>query len=692
MKILVLIAFFLFTNKALSQTAFFDAQYIAKLSKDQLQNILYASNDLSAKDSEQSKDTKQPKPNKPYIYLSENEVLTVNDYIRFIQNPVDPTIKYLDLNLLKSAIDKYNIYVTNELRDLRLGPGRTMGFAPFGLTSALSLIPSVLDGAFSLSSEQQTKIIDGLTKYYAEEFRKAQLLSYMQNFKKIARKTGELRVFFPKTFLKLENADPSKFPGLGDEYKSIFNDDLKNMPKYIIDHVDRYGDTGAILPFESSYSILNTTNSKMIKSNGMYAYFKLTADIGSKLINNFHPAELLTYLDNQYFRKSMIPAPNNIERLYVAIHGLNLIQQNLLDTTKSRTNQSINIWLNINDLKQLDSEVKWKYFVALIYQQDKDFFNKFIWDTTGKDFSKISSDDLENVKQLTKSILQALTEIKNFKVNIDNESLRENYLDYMQLLVKCINTSYFFKDANNQASVDAFTKISSLTMNIYDNARKKDYNNTIFYGLTILKEFIPINDTLKTLEQIEKYGNFMVDVVNATNSDEIKEVIKQNVAPPASFIQKREFKFTLSFTGQPGYFIGVEKLKEKNKKYAFVSGITLPIGLDASFKIKHGKENNGSINLFAQLIDLGAVLNFRLADSTSTLPDKFEFKQFFSPGGSISYGFPNSPITLGLGYQYTPELRKINDNGNQSYPNENRFFFRLAWDIPLINIIRSKSK
>jgi len=185
----------------------------------------------------------------------------------------------------------------------------------------------------------------------------------------------------------------------------------------------------------------------------------------------------------------------------------------------------------------------------------------------------------------------------------------------------------------------------------------------------------------------------MTDVINAKNSDDIKKCIKEHVAPPASFLLKREYQRTLSITGMPGYFISFDKFDGSKQKFAFESGITLPMGFDLTFKQKNGVKNSSSFGLFFQLVDLGAVLNFRLSDSTSTLPQKINFQQVFSPGVSLNYGFKNSPLTLGIGYQYTPELRQITlSNGNQTYPNGNRIFFRLAWDIPLINIAKSKSK
>ena len=188
----------------------------------------------------------------------------------------------------------------------------------------------------------------------------------------------------------------------------------------------------------------------------------------------------------------------------------------------------------------------------------------------------------------------------------------------------------------------------------------------------------------------------MSDVINSEDSDAIKEIIKKHVAPSVSFIHKKEYTSTISITSQPGYFVSTESIENNN---GFVSGITLPIGFEFTWKVKKRPDptkkiqNGSSIGIFAQLLDLGAMLNFRVHDDSSTLPDKVEIKHVFSPGGSITYGLKNSPLTFALGYQYTPQLRKITlDNGNEILPNGHRIFLQIAWDIPLVNIYRSNSK
>ena len=678
-----------FSNIVISQTAFYDAQYLSTISKSELNNILSASN----KDNPEFNKSTGKTP--PLINLSEHETKVLKDYILFLDNPFDNSIENLDLPALKSSIVKYNKYVES-----KLSGGSGMGILSPGLGAGLSLISNAGGGNLASGTDLQTKIIDGLTKYYAEEFKKAQLITYMQTFNSTIGKIGELQVLFPATYAKLQNADPSRFPELGDEYKSIFNEDLKSLPDNLINHIDNYKEVKPKSAFDKSLKWLTYSNDSIIKSNEYYDCFKITADLSSKLINNYRPVDLFNYLDHKYYKASLLQStsPKKADKIALIIHELNLIQGNLLDTTKSKGSQFANVWLNIQDLKKLNSKNEWIYFSGLIYQQDKVFFNKIIWDATGKtSLTAIEQDTvIARITPQINSILSALIELQNFKANLKDENVKDNFIGYMSLVLKSIESANLGSTSKILPEVDfkKYLQIADYTINIYDDARKKDYSNIIYYSTEILNGLlITKSDNSDVINKIEQYGSFMTDVINAKNSDDIKVCIKKYAAPPTSFILKREYRTTFSITGQPGYFASGEKLDGKHQNFAFVSGITLPMGFELTFKTQNIKENSGSIGFFAQLVDLGAVLNFRVGDSSSTLPNKINFQQVFSPGGSITYGFKNSPLTIGIGYQYTPQLRSISlNNGNQIFPNGHRIFLRLAWDIPLVNIANSKKK
>ncbi|MES2419301.1 MAG: hypothetical protein V4541_14030 [Bacteroidota bacterium] len=661
----------------LAQNAFYEAQYLSTLSTKDLDNLLGAAAATRA-----------------HVVLSDHEKQCVTDYKAFLDKPFASNLSNLDISGLKSAIEKYNKYLTLEVS----GSTYTTGFIPAGAVTGLSMISSLIGGNTTISPEQQTKIIDELTKYYAEEFQKAQVLTYMEVFKETIGKIGELEVLFPQTYEKLKKTQPTKFPDLGNEFKTVFNDDLRELLPNLISHIESH--TKANLALENRLSLLNETNIKAIKGNAYYNSLKLSAEIAIKLTNNYHPVDLLNYIDTKY-NASMLTANSNIdEKLILAFHGLNLIQKNILDTTKIKDDKIGNVWLSLQTLSKLDTETEWTYFMALIYQQDRDFFNKYFFDASSIASSSIVSGlitaaNLKLCKERLQNITSALTELEAFRANLKEENLKENYLTYMNLILKVLSKSNDFSFAKLDAGeMKKYLSLANYTFAIYDNARKKDYSNSIYYLQQIIEILqVSIDNNTKTLRLLDKYSTFMIDAINSKTDEEVKNMIRKNVAEPASFILKREYVSTFSITGQPGYFISGEWLNGKDGKGAFASGITLPIGFELTFKAKPGNENSGSFGFFMQLLDLGAVLNFRVSNSESTLPDKIEFKQLFSPGGSFTYGFKNSPLTLALGYQYTSQLRKISDaGGNEYYPSGNRIFLRMAWDIPLINISKSKDK
>lgn len=259
--------------------------------------------------------------------------------------------------------------------------------------------------------------------------------------------------------------------------------------------------------------------------------------------------------------------------------------------------------------------------------------------------------------------------------------------------------------------------------NIYDGILKKDFVNTIHYSLLAIKRVLnqpgivdgdigPINNFL---DKLNGYGTFATRVINAQNSNDIKDVIKDIAAPSSSYLFKRVYPITVTLSGHPGFFWGLERL-EGQKKYAGVTGITLPIGFEFTwlFSARSNKtqlygnfyknhrvndfgamKNKWSYGIFFQFLDLGAILNYRMTNDSTQLPSNVTFKQLVSPGATLNIGLPNFPVAIGVGYQYTPRLREIKpDVGDQTptMPNGHRFFVRVSADIPTINIFKTRGK
>ncbi len=705
-----------------AQNAFFDAQYISTLDTGALSKIHSIGGDL-----------------KKGTAITQTEIEAINNLIEFINDPFSDKFKQIDYSSVRSAVKKYNDIVSSNIV-------KTGTSSRYGATSIdgklFSSLPALLSGGaagLALSAEQQTKILDAIVKYYAEEFKKAQAITYMQVFQKVTERVGELRIFFPNTIEKLKYADPTKFPDFGKEYKEVFQQDLRDEMDNLMKYIDNYPE-GAIP--DKQLIFLKARYVSAIRTNKQYPCMRMGMDMLSKLIHDYRTVDLLNYMDDKYYDKAVIDSINDNQKnigqlsiyqtLTASVHGLNIIQFNLRDTTGAKSGKPGSTWISYEQFKTLNTTLKMKYFIALIYQQDPDYFKAIIGDkiintikTEKNDVAKIAY-----LKTRISPILDGLISIQEFKKNYKADTLKKNldvYLNhYTTLLLNTYKANILnsiearietLKDNVAKAKAEAvatataeldnakmeldklkadyrkYSDIGKHIISCYKSMGSTEYANMTHYLVLLLNDFLKENDSIKErIMKLEEYSGFMSEIVTAKSPDETKDVLKKFVAPPSSYILKRNYRTTLSVTGQPGYFVGID-WPDIKARGSLTSGITLPLGFELTKKLGTGMQNKSSLGLMITLVDLGAVLNFRLGDSSSTLPDKITFKQLFSPGIGLNWGLPNSALTIGIGFQKTSELRKVTlADGNTSYPSGNRIFLRASWDIPMFNIFKSAAR
>jgi hypothetical protein len=240
------------------------------------------------------------------------------------------------------------------------------------------------------------------------------------------------------------------------------------------------------------------------------------------------------------------------------------------------------------------------------------------------------------------------------------------------------------------------------------NWNKPGIQSAIISTLSSTISYAPVLS--RVIHRIDYWSGFTSGIVSATSSAEVNEVIKKFASPPSSFIDKRNTPFSITVSGMPGVFVGLEKLDPNsnlsNTPVASTSadggfrttiGLALPIGFDFTWQVlrKDPDKPSWSLGLFAQLIDLGAMLNYRLGTNANSLPDAVTFRSVISPGLSLNLGFPNSAFTVGAGYQYTAALRHITkdqqEKNNDNLLNAHRWQIRAAYDIPIFRILGIKN-
>lgn len=181
-------------------------------------------------------------------------------------------------------------------------------------------------------------------------------------------------------------------------------------------------------------------------------------------------------------------------------------------------------------------------------------------------------------------------------------------------------------------------------------------------------------------EHFNTYGRFMVNVLTAETSDDVKEAFEDAAMKTGSYMVKQTSRTSLTVTLLPGYSLGREWASQSTPQptanavspTATYMGMSLPVGLEFSFL----PSRFGTWGVNAQVLDLGAVMNFRLSQTpqadtvgvdtltTTSIAPEIGFRQVLSPGIALLYHVPKAPIVIGARASYTPLLRDLQQNGS----------------------------
>ncbi|MCK4762931.1 MAG: hypothetical protein KAW12_12110 [Candidatus Aminicenantes bacterium] len=346
-------------------------------------------------------------------------------------------------------------------------------------------------------------------------------------------------------------------------------------------------------------------------------------------------------------------------------------------------------------------------------------------------------------------------EIRKKKENGEKPTYKNYYnfyseaLDAIEYSIKL--AQHILKDKNLPDEVDTiilddkikkYLDFAGILSDIYLDANQRNYSSVIFNILHIFdKIFLPLNDenfkkglkatinekkkklenetddqkkevireTIKQLEKkiekwenlrkikakILKYGAFMAAVAKAENSDQVKEAIESVALPAGSYSIKRNAKWNISLNAYVGINLGDEDLSGKftlKKSVKLNSlGIWAPVGVAISKGHKGSFLGIQSISIFLSAIDIGAVTAYRFKEEDAQDMPEFHLKNILAPGAHLVLGFKNSPISIGGGIQFGPQLRKIistdETTGLELITEASawRINFFVAVDIPLLN-------
>ena len=257
---------------------------------------------------------------------------------------------------------------------------------------------------------------------------------------------------------------------------------------------------------------------------------------------------------------------------------------------------------------------------------------------------------------------------------------------YLPLLRNADSVAY---DIQNKSYSAAIYAADTLINSVLDSL--KLYYKNDARSATDTSKIHDINKINDVQNYYIKYGGFIAAIALSQNATDVKNAIQTFALPTGSSHIKKEYSFSWGINSYVGVYYAWNTNYTKYNMPARETGITAPVGIDVNW----GHFGGGSFSIYGGIIDVGAIFSYT-ASTNNTVQSQIKLGQILSPSLGLVYGFPiikkyNIPIAFGANYQWGPELKDVNTNGNSVLSKfTSRFNLFLAIDIPMFNFGVSK--
>lgn len=528
------------------------------------------------------------------------------------------------------------------------------------------------------------KVADGLGIFIAERFKEELTQRYLQAFRDTIVLNDEkyqYSVLLPRTFSALvQYENVFDYRSFMTTLKEAFKDDLDNLGP------------NALLFAEK----LKSRDRIPVRDDDFYLMHYLSDFIVNKISEGRPLTAIVTEINNYAYKEKLDP------EVYGYMHLAGIVSSNLMTNINEVDAQNLN--------RLLSNSRRLTAFSGLLLEKEKEKLQAITIDGQHAfDLLNNTTDIVENLTTTVKDLRIAFALFNSSDKTVsDVAKLSLKAMPAVQNLL----TQF---DAMPSADITNVLVTVSHAINIYDLSSEEKYGLVITEALSLFSD-LGLSKTA-FLATFKKYGLFISNVAQAENAQQVKEALDIAALPVGSYKIKRNSFFDISFNAYPGLAAGAEfrsgvpghNVETTNPILAF----TAPVGLGFSWgqvkerivdagdstinhyeirKLKNGKWTaqyitGRSHTLFFSFIDVGAITSFRLIDDdTETLPD-FDWNNILAPGVYYLNGWKNSPISMGIGVQYGPHLRKIEDAGGSAVFDKSLFSVRavLVVDVPIFS-------
>ena len=544
-----------------------------------------------------------------------------------------------------------------------------------------------------------TKIVDATSQFLVDRVKEELLLAFFDRFLARIDESPELTALMPNTYFLLKNNDVFKVPSMGEVWITAFEEDLNALASNFNNMVRTHPD----------YLVL--------KEKPLIQLFMIGGFVYENLEKEPNVEELVTMIYDEF---------SDTETFFIQMLGfVGLVRDNI---SFRNTNSPISLNSYRELMKQSDNAPL--YFTALVYQQEKDFFKnlKIPYRSATSNFADLMKANYVGFSKKAGQFLNRLDQLKNsakefedskYLKTTDKEKYQEALVAYSKSIFDFLDYSIelaYFVSPNDYYTSDYFNSYRPLAIKAietFDAGLKKDYGQLMIHTMQLMEPIINLRISylekkyeetkdeklpkqIRILNGVVKnfvyYGGFMVDVLSAESTEDIKNIIYKYAAPVGSYRVKRQSQFSASLSAYCGLYGGWESTEQEGETTNFVTGVTAPIGLSLDWgnQFLFWEKRNHTTGLFFPIVDIGAAFSYRWTNSEAEgFPEEIKWQQILSPGAYVIWGIGKSPLALNLGVQYTPQLRKITDQNNELEANAWRVGAGLTVDIPIFYFHKS---
>jgi hypothetical protein len=573
----------------------------------------------------------------------------------------------------------------------------------------------------SVGNTNVSTVVDGISKFLVKRAKQELTVSFFQHFKDLLNEDRftDVRLLFPKTVtaLNLIDQDIYQYSNYINSLRSAFDEDFS----LILDHFPDVINQGRYKAF--------FTEHKDIKYSALLSLF-----VAKESINGTHPGKILETLP-QYQLDNLSPAYGG---------GIETVQ---LLSMSIRSREAGKYYTSLDTLKMLISKDDPKLLVAtfylgFIYEKATNIYFGAGQTLSLAEYLKPYGGVPDSIRkyvtyiqqfgQLTHNVEASIQQIAKTKLDSSSAPMYHrmfsNFADVLDQAYEVrtlpgINRDHNLIDKQFKVYIDGFRKANDLAMDLV----QKDYSASANDAYSLYTQVLQITkksnqtaqpvslstplylsgSTLSTEENhkqalkdatdagaiLVKYGNFMANVIKAKSSDDVESAIESVALPVGSASIKKHFAFSIALNAYVGPYLGSEKIRgvdDGGKTNAY--GLTAPIGISLNSGWLKAHTYGFSVSAFLSVIDLGAPVAFRFADSKTEQIPNIQLKDIISPGAFLSVGIPGVPLSVNAGWQMGPNLRNlVGDAAKITTDRYDRFSVSLVVDIPIFNIYKSAS-